>query len=161
MPAEPDGPTVRLVSVAGLSLGSPAGLAEEPNVTFWTETPARVDPSGWIANALWTTCTSPLTLTLDHCRPTSPKPPSANWLLDTSPLLVAELERYRVIPGFVGVGSFGDTGVPCVTTAGSADSTPPPDAREGVNAGGDVVKETSATVISPWLAFSGWTENEL
>ena len=40
------------------------------------------------------------------------------------------------------MGSFGDTGVPCVTTAGSADSTPPPDAREGVNAGGDVVKET-------------------
>ena len=65
------------------------------------------------------------------------------------------------MPGFVGVGSFGDTGVPCVTTAGSADSTPPPEACEGANVGGDEVKETLATVISPWLAFSGWTESEL
>jgi hypothetical protein len=53
------------------------------------------------------------------------------------------------MPGFVGVGSFGDTGVPAFTTAGSADSVPPPEDCEGVNADGDEAKETSATVISP------------
>ena len=93
--------------------------------------------------------------------PMSPKPPSANWLCETSPLLVAELVWDRVVPGLVGTGRDGDTAVPWVMTAGSDDSTPSLEVCEGVNAGGDAEKETSATVIRPWLVFSGCTESEL
>ena len=154
-PTAPAGLTVSGGSVAGASRGSPEDAAAEPKTTFCTEMPAACDPSGWIDRELWTTCTLPSTDTLDHCMPMSPKPPSANWLCETSPLLVAELVWDRVVPGLVGTGSFGVTGVPCVTTAGSDDSTPPLEVCEGANAGGDAVKETSATVISPWLVFSG------
>ena len=61
-------------------------------MTFCTEMPARAEPSGWMDSELCTTCTLPLTVTFDHCMPMSPKPPSANWLFATSPLLVAELD---------------------------------------------------------------------
>ena len=117
--------------------------------------PAAFDPSGWIDRDLWTTCTLPSTNTFDHCMPMSPKPPSVNWLCETSPLLVAELVWARVVPGLVGTGSGGKTAVPGVVTVGSAGNAPPPEVCEGVTAGGDAEKETSVTVIRPWLLFSG------
>src|SRR5205085_763628 len=114
--------------------------------------------SGWTDNELCTAVTSPLMWTSRHCRPTSPKPPSLNWVREIRPLLVASLLTER--------GTFGSpvAGVEPADVAGvvaaAAEDVPAPGAPAGCEAR-TLGRSTPETVIGPMLLRSGWTFSPL
>ena len=67
-----------------MSRDSPLFRAPLLNVTLETvigpgSSPVGRSDDSSTASVLWTTATEPATLTLRHCIPISPHPPSLNW----------------------------------------------------------------------------------